>query len=93
MTEPFNIPRLGLRRPAQVARCCAAGPPLGIRSDGSAAACSTLAEGVPTMTAHLPDDPAYAFCPVTATSDGEPPQIRIVVEKILPSASLPRWSP
>ena len=52
----------------------------------------TVAEGVPPMAAHLPDDPAYAFCPVSA-SDGEPPQIRIVVEKILPSASLPRWPP
>ena len=43
------------------------------------------------MTAHLPDDPAYAFCPVSA-SDGEPPQIRIVVEDLafgIPTALVP----
>ena len=31
------------------------------------------------MTACIPDDPAYCFCPL-ADSDGEPPQIRILVE-------------
>ena len=31
------------------------------------------------MTACIPDDPAYCFCPL-ADSDDEPPQIRILVE-------------
>ena len=31
------------------------------------------------MTACIPDDPAYCFCPL-ADTDGEPPQIRILVE-------------
>ena len=31
------------------------------------------------MTASIPDDPAYCFCPV-AEADDEPPQIRILVE-------------
>ena len=31
------------------------------------------------MTACIPDDPAYCFCPL-ADVDGEPPQIRILVE-------------
>ena len=31
------------------------------------------------MTACIPDDPAYCFCPV-AEADDEPPQIRILVE-------------
>ena len=31
------------------------------------------------MTASIPDDPAYCFCPVAET-DGEPPQIRILIE-------------
>ena len=31
------------------------------------------------MTACLPDNPAYCFCPV-ADDEGEPPQIRILVE-------------
>ena len=31
------------------------------------------------MTACIPDDPAYCFCPI-ADDDGEPPQIRILVE-------------
>ena len=31
------------------------------------------------MTASIPDDPTYCFCPV-AEADGEPPQIRILVE-------------
>ena len=31
------------------------------------------------MTACLPDDPTYCFCPA-AEADGEPPQIRILVE-------------
>ena len=31
------------------------------------------------MSASIPDDPAYCFCPV-AEADGEPPQIRILVE-------------
>lgn len=31
------------------------------------------------MTACIPDDPAYCFCPL-ADGDGEPPQIRILVE-------------
>ncbi len=31
------------------------------------------------MTACLPDDPTYCFCPVD-DGDGEPPQIRILVE-------------
>ncbi len=31
------------------------------------------------MTACLPDDPTYCFCPL-ADEDGEPPQIRILVE-------------
>ena len=31
------------------------------------------------MTACLPDNPAYCFCPI-ADDEGEPPQIRILVE-------------
>ena len=31
------------------------------------------------MTACIPDDPIYCFCPVS-DADGEPPQIRILVE-------------
>ena len=31
------------------------------------------------MTAFMPDDPAYCFYPAT-DADGEPPQIRILVE-------------
>ena len=31
------------------------------------------------MTACIPDDPSYCFCPVS-DADGEPPQIRIFVE-------------
>ena len=31
------------------------------------------------MTACIPDDPAYCFCPL-ADGDDEPPQIRILVE-------------
>ena len=31
------------------------------------------------MTACLPDDPTYCFCPVAEVA-GEPPQIRILVE-------------
>ena len=31
------------------------------------------------MTASIPDDPAYCFCPL-ADGDDEPPQIRILVE-------------
>ena len=31
------------------------------------------------MTVCIPDDPAYCFCPL-AEADGEPPQIRILVE-------------
>ena len=31
------------------------------------------------MTACIPDDPAYCFCPL-ADDDDEPPQIRILVE-------------
>ncbi len=31
------------------------------------------------MTACLPDDPTYCFCPVD-DGEGEPPQIRILVE-------------
>ena len=31
------------------------------------------------MTASIPDDPAYCFCPL-ADNDDEPPQIRILVE-------------
>ena len=31
------------------------------------------------MTACIPDDPTYCFCPVS-DADGEPPQIRILVE-------------
>ena len=31
------------------------------------------------MTACLPDDPTYCFAPVSDT-DGEPPQIRILIE-------------
>ena len=31
------------------------------------------------MTACIPDNPAYCFCPV-ADDEGEPPQIRILVE-------------
>ena len=31
------------------------------------------------MTACIPDKPNYCFCPI-ADDDGEPPQIRIVVE-------------
>ena len=31
------------------------------------------------MTACIPDDPAYCFCPV-AEADDEPPQIRILIE-------------
>ena len=31
------------------------------------------------MTACIPDEPVYCFAPVTDT-DGEPPQIRILVE-------------
>ncbi len=31
------------------------------------------------MTASIPDDPAYCFCPVAEVGD-EPPQIRILVE-------------
>ena len=31
------------------------------------------------MTASIPDDPAYCFYPL-ADEDGEPPQIRILVE-------------
>ncbi len=31
------------------------------------------------MTACIPDDPTYCFCPM-ADTDGEPPQIRIIVE-------------
>ena len=31
------------------------------------------------MTACIPDEPTYCFCPVS-DADGEPPQIRILVE-------------
>ena len=31
------------------------------------------------MTACIPDEPAYCFCPVS-NADGEPPQIRILVD-------------
>ena len=31
------------------------------------------------MTACIPDEPTYCFAPITDT-DGEPPQIRIIVE-------------
>ena len=31
------------------------------------------------MTACIPDEPTYCFCPVS-DADGEPPQIRIMVE-------------
>ncbi len=34
------------------------------------------------MTACIPDDPAYCFCPI-AEEDGEPPQIRILVEGLI----------
>ena len=37
------------------------------------------------MTASIPDDPAYCFCPV-AEADDEPPQIRILVEGLIPSS-------
>jgi len=37
------------------------------------------------MTACLPDDPTYCFCPM-ADEDGEPPQIRILVEGFIPSS-------
>ena len=31
------------------------------------------------MTACIPDEPTYCFCPIS-DADGEPPQIRILVE-------------
>ena len=31
------------------------------------------------MTACIPDEPVYCFCPIS-DADGEPPQIRIMVE-------------
>ena len=31
------------------------------------------------MTACIPDQPTYCFCPVSDT-DGEPPQIRVLIE-------------
>ena len=37
------------------------------------------------MTACLPDNPAYCFYPAT-DSEGEPPQIRILVEGFIPSS-------
>ena len=43
--------------------CCAAGPP---------SAGPHPIEGVSTMTACMPDDPAYCFVPL-ADKDGEPP--------------------
>ena len=33
------------------------------------------------MTACIPDDPTYCFCPISDT-DGEPPQIRILFEDL-----------
>ena len=36
------------------------------------------------MTACIPDEPTYCFAPVTDT-DGEPPQIRILVEGLTAS--------
>ncbi len=42
------------------------------------------------MTACIPDDPAYCFCPV-AEADDEPPQIRILIEGLafaIPTAAL-----
>ncbi len=37
------------------------------------------------MTARLPDNPAYCFYPA-ADDDGEPPQIRILVDGFIPSS-------
>ncbi len=37
------------------------------------------------MTARLPDNPAYCFYPA-ADADGEPPQIRILVDGFIPSS-------
>ncbi len=37
------------------------------------------------MTACLPDNPAYCFYPATE-DDGEPPQIRILVDIVIPSS-------
>ena len=47
------------------------------------------------MLASLPDNPIYCFAPMN-DADGEPPQIRILVEglafRVWPSPSPPRWS-
>ncbi len=43
------------------------------------------------MTACIPDEPTYCFAPV-AEADGEPPQIRLFVDGIIPSPSRPRSS-